>query len=171
MSLPCSQLPLPLAKRPGAYYLHMHGISQIFRGFMQQQILTVLRYIPRQTLLQEESGSGMAACLGKYNSLFAVLLCKLPVVKTNCFQDRAAIIHVQREIYKCFCGYQRAFWLIDLFLFCSTAFWRIILPCLRSSILAGLCTLNCSWSPFQKNPIFLVSILCFVYEEGKCRNF
>ena len=92
MSLPRSQLPLPLAKRPGAYCLHMHGISQIFRGFMQQQILTVLRYIPRQTSLQEKSGSGMVACLG--NSLFVVLLCKLPIVKTNCFQDRAVVIHV-----------------------------------------------------------------------------
>ena len=31
---------------------------------------------------------------------------------------------------------------------------KIILPCLKSSFLAGFCKLNCSCSPFQKIPIF-----------------
>ena len=74
----------------------MYKCLQVFRRFMQQQILTVLTYIPRQTLFQEESGSGMAASLR--NSLFVkVLLYKLPVVKTICFQDRAAIVHVHTK--------------------------------------------------------------------------
>ena len=71
------------------------------------------------------------------------LSCVISVVKADRIQDGTATSCVCREI-SVSVATNRPFWQIDLLPFCLTVcFGKMILPRLKSSILAGFCELNC----------------------------
>ena len=83
-------------------------------------------------------GERVATSLG--NSLFAkALSCAVSVVKANHVHDRGITSHVRKEISVSVTT-NVPFWQIDLLPFCLTVkFEEMILPRLKSGILAGFC--------------------------------